>query len=361
MKRNREWTGTPVWGAVAWLGLAQACGASPKNPTAGDSGTTAAADSGQPAPSCAEALGLYANTECETVKEGILAFTPQYPLWSDGVFKERFVYLPPGEPVDTSNPDAWIFPVGTRFWKHFTTEDGRRLETRVIEKTADLRGKAGWTFETWAWNEAGDEVERVTAGRRDVLGTDHDIPAAEDCSECHSGGENQRDANLPQDALLDLALGFGAIQLNHNGSDTTLETLATAGWLSDELSTRDAVVPGDETARKAVGYLHANCGSCHGGGAPSKEMNLVVPVGLSAVEDSPTWQQTVHQPTDPDSRADGIEDMPTTRITPGEPDQSAIVWRMQQRGDDDAQMPPLATDVVHEAGVAAVVAWIEEL
>ncbi len=331
-------------------------------PPAGADTALADGNGGEPpAETCAAALGLYADLGCETLSEGILAFTPAYTLWSDGIAKTRFVFLPPGTQIDTSDPDAWLYPVGTRFWKHFETAEGMRLETRVIEKVADLRGEAGWAFETYAWNEAGDDVERVTRGRRDVLGTDHDIPAEDDCSECHSGGENQRDASLPQDELLELALGFGAIALNHNGSNTTLETLWAAGRLSDEISTVDAVVPGNDTAREALGYLHVNCGSCHGGGAPSKDMNLVVPVGLTAVEDTPTYQQTIDQPTDPDSRADGIEEMPTTRITPGEPDQSAIVWRMQQRGDDDAQMPPLATNVVHEAGVAAVVAWIESL
>lgn len=341
-----------------------ACGTDAGDGKPSDGGDTAQVDEDggePPAETCAAALGLYADLGCETLREGILAFTPKYTLWSDGVAKARFVFLPPGTQIDTSDPDAWVYPVGTRFWKHFETADGARLETRVIEKVADLRGEAGWTFETYAWDEAGDDVERVTMGRRDVLGTAHDIPAEDDCSECHSGGENQRDASLPQDELLDLALGFGAIALNHNGSDTTLEMLSATGWLSHEVATVDAVVPGNDTAREALGYLHVNCGSCHGGGAPSKDMNLVVPVGLTAVEDTPTFQHTIDQPTDPDSRADGIEEMPTTRITPGEPDQSAIVWRMQQRGDDDAQMPPLATDVVHDAGVAAVVTWIESL
>lgn len=348
-------------GAFSAVLMLAACGGDPEGSKAQPSRDTAVEDGSPTEETCAPALELFADMNCEDVREGVLAFSPQYKLWSDGVAKARYVYLPPGEQIDTSDPDTWVFAVGTRFWKHFETADGVRLETRVIEKVADLRGEAGWTFATYAWNDAGDDVERVTTGRRDVLGTTHDIPAEEDCSECHSGGVNQRDAVLPQDELLDLALGFGAIELNHSESDTTLQSLWADGWLSHEVRAVDAVVPGDETARAALGYLHVNCGSCHGGGAPSKDMNLTVPVGVSTVEDTPTYLQTIDQPTDPDSRADGIEEMPTTRITPGEPDQCAIVWRMQQRGDDDAQMPPLATDVVHDAGVAAVGAWIESL
>lgn len=312
-------------------------------------------------PTCASALELYASLDCETLRPGVMSFSPRYTLWSDGISKARNVELPPGTTIDTRDPDVWVYPVGTRFWKHFETADGVRLETRVIEKVADERGVDGWTFETYAWNATGDDVERVTRGRRDVLGTDHDIPEEDACSECHSGGANQHDVSLPQADLLDLALGFGALQLNHTGSDTTLQSLWADGWLSHELDPTAAVVPGDETAREALGYLHVNCGSCHGGAAPRKDMDLVVPVGLARVEDTPTFQQTVGQPTEADSRADGIEEMPEIRITPGDPEASAIIWRMRQRTNDDAPMPPLASEVVHEAGIQAVSAWIEEL
>ena len=312
---------------------------------------------------CAPTLGLYADSDCETLSAGIMPFAPQFPLWSDGTSKHRFIYIPPGQTIDVSDPDAWVFPVGTRFWKHFETADGVRLETRVIAKVLDVRGVEGWTFETYVWNEAGDDVTLVTDGLENVLGTEHDIPAIEDCSECHSGGENQRDAELSQSELLDIALGFGAIQLNHGGSDTTLESLGADGWLSSEIPLSIAVIPGDPVAQAALGYLHGNCGSCHGGASPAKDLTMFISVGAGLVEDTPTFQGNVNVPTDPNERATGIEEMPEIRIVPGDPDNSALVWRMRQRGDaeDDAQMPPLATQYVDEAGVAAVAAWIDSL
>ncbi len=328
--------------------------------TGGGEGSSGS-DSGADVVPCAAVLGLYVDDACGVLSDGVLSFTPQYPLWSDGVAKERYAFIPPGSSIDVGDPNAWVFPVGTRFWKHFATADGRRLETRVLEKTADLKGVSGWTFETYAWNEAGDDVTRVIDGRRDVWGTEHDIPAESDCAECHSGGENDWDATLKQDALLDLALGFGAIQLNHDGSETTLESLAADGWLDGTVTAADAVVPGDATARAALGYLHANCGSCHGGAKPAKRLTMLVPVGASRVEDTPTYQGTVGVPTDPNEQATGIEEMPATRIAPGEPENSALLWRMLQRGGGDAPMPPLATDQVDDAGVQAVSAWIEDL
>ncbi len=57
-----------------------------------------------------------------------LPFTLQYPLWSDGTRKRRWLCLPPDSTIDASRPDAWEFPRGTRVWKEFAHE--RTIETR---------------------------------------------------------------------------------------------------------------------------------------------------------------------------------------------------------------------------------------
>ena len=72
--------------------------------------------------------------------DGVLSYQPAYELWSDGAEKERFVYLPPETQIDTSNPDRWTFPVGTRFYKTFAV-GGKRIETRLIEKVAPEPGE----------------------------------------------------------------------------------------------------------------------------------------------------------------------------------------------------------------------------
>src|SRR5688500_2181323 len=36
-----------------------------------------------------------------------IPFAPQYPLWSDGTSKRRWIYLPPGASIDASKVDAW--------------------------------------------------------------------------------------------------------------------------------------------------------------------------------------------------------------------------------------------------------------
>jgi mono/diheme cytochrome c family protein len=201
----------------------------------------------------------------------------------------------------------------------------------------------------------------VTHGRRDVLGTDHDIPPVEDCAECHSGGDNLWDDPPRQDELLDLPLGVGALQLNRDGSETTLAGLDAEGVLSASIPLEVAVVPGDATAREALGYLHGNCGGCHGGAHPAKGLTMFVGVGTARLEDTPTYQGTVDRPTDLGRHARGLDEMPETRVVPGDPGASALVWRMRQRGRDDAQMPPLGTEQVDAAGVATIEAWIRSL
>ena len=88
------------------------------------------------------------------VSETLREFRPNYPLWTDGALKTRWVYFPPGRTIDTSDPDQWKFPVGTVFFKEFrkSVEKGLysmqeiRVETRVLAKTGDGVGADAWTM-----------------------------------------------------------------------------------------------------------------------------------------------------------------------------------------------------------------------
>jgi len=48
-------------------------------------------------------------------------------------------------------------------------------------------------------------------------------------------------------------------------------------------------------------------------------------------------------------------------IAAGNPDGSEVVRRVSRRDPDWPSMPPLGTEVVDEAGVASLRAWIEDL
>ena len=53
-----------------------------------------------------------------------------------------------GGTIDAKDPEAWRFPIGTRFWKQFSF-GGRKVETRYLEKT----GRDAWVYATYVWSE----------------------------------------------------------------------------------------------------------------------------------------------------------------------------------------------------------------
>ena len=149
-------------------------------------------------------------------------FVPQYPLWSDGQSKRRWLHIPEGAAIDESDPDRWEFPVGTRAWKEFS-RDGHKVETRFIERRAD----GSWRYATYLWNPEGTVATLAPADGVPESG----IPSRADCVACHEG------AAAP-------ILGYSAVQLR-----TKLEP--------------------------AIGYLHGNCGHCHNNDAlPALDMVL---------------------------------------------------------------------------------------
>ena len=309
---------------------------------------------------CVGPPGLYEDDRCAVVAPDLRAYTPSYTLWADGAEKQRLVRLPEGAVIDGADPDNWIFPVGTTLYKTFSL-NGRRLETRVLEKIAPGKGVDAWSMKTYAWNAAQSAVKDVTSDdgcpecavlRNDVLGTDHDIPDGGKCVQCHRGS-------------IDAVNGFGAMQLNHAGPGVTLRGLLDEGRLSTAPTiAADAVFPGDDLTRDSLGYLNANCGHCHrydtvhGPSMCQTEaclsgLLLWTPVGTKSFADAPLNRTAVaHR-----ALYAGFAPATTCRILPGRPDDSVIVRRMQSR-NTAAAMPRIATEIVDAEGVARVRAFI---
>ena len=144
--------------------------------------------------------GLYEAGRPGVVAAANRAFSPQYPLWTDGASKLRWVYLPPGTTIDASDVHAWRYPVGTRFWKEFAF-GGRKVETRLLWKATPEH----WIAASYVWNEEQTDaalareggvpgIVEVAPGRR------HSVPSRADCAACHGT------PHAP--------LGFGALQLS---------------------------------------------------------------------------------------------------------------------------------------------------
>jgi hypothetical protein len=134
----------------------------------------------------------------------------------------------------------------------------------------------------------------------------------------------------------------------------TLSKLITEGVLTVPPA-GDFTIPGPAVAETALGYLHANCGHCHNplsAVAASVSMTLLESTKqLDTLENTTGYSTTVLQQN---------SFLPQFHIIePGLPDQSELFYRISRRGQ--GQMPPIATEIVDDAGVAAVRAFIESL
>ena len=266
-------------------------------------------------------------------------FRPQFELWSDGARKRRFIALPEGGRIDTSDMDNWGFPVGTRLWKEFAV-DGVPVETRLLQKIGP--GHEDWLSQAYLWRADGSDAQAIPGGKTDALGTGHDVPSAGECLACHGGRKS-------------FVLGFSAVQLSYDAEPGLLDLNEL---VAQRLVTRapDApfVVPGDDTARSALGYLHANCAHCHNQDRPSaaasrcynpeNSLDFWLKTGeLGSVAATATYRS---------GRGAAFE--------PGAPDDSRAIELMSQRGFL-RQMPPLGTERVDERGLGAVRDWIAGL
>ena len=360
-------------------GHPQAGAGAEQEPDAGDDAAIAI-DAGEPAPPvpCDGPPGLYVEHSCDQLATGVRHYEPLYELWSDGATKDRFIFLPEGKQIDVANPDRWTFPLGTRLYKTFSVE-GRRIETRVIEKIKDEPGVESWTFLAYRWSDDELSVSAADpAGESNVLGTQHDIPSQTQCKGCHTmttsvpttitdattGAVTTAAVTKNQDAVN----GFGAIQLNHPdaGAGVTLRDLKLRGVFFNStggpgVDVDAAHIPGDAKAQAALGYLHANCAQCHGGASPRAGLNMTAKVGMTTLDDAPTVKTGVCACLGRWTGRSNPDGQPyVRRAVSGHSEISGIVGRMSVRGAGE-QMPPLGTEVVDDVGLAAVSDWIDSL
>lgn len=288
----------------------------------------------------------------------LLAFSPQYPLWSDGTSKRRWISLPAGKRIDASDPDAWEFPAGTRLFKEFAL--GRPIETRVIERRAD----GGWEFGVYVWRADGSDADLAPDQGTSVPvaaapGGRYDVPSRYDCLACHEG------SSVP-------VLGFSALQLSP--ARDPLAPHADPGNPLDlrELVRRDLIVGLPATLleappriaaatpqeRAALGYMHANCGHCHGVADQSVPVDLRL---AQSARDANTSTAALRSMLGAASRFRAPQaPAATTIVVPGRASDGVLPLRMRSR-DPRVQMPPVGTRIPDAEGLALIERWIESL
>ncbi len=294
--------------------------------------------------------GLYSDIGKKTISDDVHPYTPGVQLWSDGADKQRYLYLPKGQTIDTSDMDEWVYPVGTKVWKEFRV-GGARIETRIFSKVSDYE----WAWTTYRWNGDESDAVRLDDGATNVVGS-YEIPNHDACSKCHQGRK-------------DMLLGIEAVSLSlPTAQGVTLDVLANQ-WhaLSQPPANTHANLPEDATkkAASALGFLHMNCGvACHNGnnsaGAHLGDFYMRLPAqdvlaGTAQVKQLDVWTTGANKPV---QSTDYLtqKNAGYQRIIPGNAGKSLIDYVVNLRGK--GQMPPIISHQVDKDAVSAIEDWI---
>jgi uncharacterized repeat protein (TIGR03806 family) len=321
--------------------------------------------------------GLFADTAKLIPEKGLIPYSVNSELWSDGATKERFMAIPGDakiefetvtypQPAPGSVP-GWRFPDGTVMVKTFSLETSpgkkTRLETRLLVSSrvggTEEYGDQVWNGYTYIWNVAQTDAELA-----DIKGVDKEytlktaagnkkqnwhFPSRAECTMCHT-------------VTAKYALGVNTAQMNrdHNYGGVIANQLATfehIGLFDKPLPKppmqlekiadyRDNKADLDSRARA---YLFANCSHCHrkwGGGNAEFQLLTTLPLkDLGLVDVKP--QQGNFDLKDP------------RLLVPGEPDRSMIAHRMTLLGL--GRMPHIASNVVDEPAVKLIHDWIKAM
>jgi hypothetical protein len=295
--------------------------------------------------------GLYSDVRLKRVNAGVRPYAPAVPLWSDGSGKARWVHLPSGEKIDASDPNEWVFPVGTRFFKEFRV-GGRRIETRIYAKVSERR----WSRATYEWNR--DETQALRSFGADledvtIAGTTYHVPNGRECDQCHGG-------------RADRILGFEAISLGLKGASGITLTDLVEQDLLDPPPVRTKLSIGDDgthLAAPALSWLHINCGvSCHNSNqnAEAYSSDMFLKLDVLELDGRPaTAFEPVRLTLDVNAKTKrwGTQ----KRIRAGSPERSLLYNLITSREGTRDQMPPIATKLVPTEHTRIVGQWITNL
>ena len=347
---------------LALLGSMAACGGklastaseAPEGGTASSVDPYAAECAGSTVPpSALKCTGLYSDIVSKVLAPGVWAYAPAVPLWADFATKQRWIFLPPGTKIDATDPNEWMFPVGTKVWKEFS-RDGKRVETRLWQKVQE----GFWVRTTYAWN-ADDSDGMVSAGGDMPWGTDggiYHIPTPDECDQCHRG-------------RTDRLLGFEQVSLGLNGATGLTLSELVAHQLISPVPARTSLTVGDDgtgAAAVPLAWLHINCGTtCHNDNANSTAYGAGMRLRLDPTQldgrssaDFPSRTTTLGVPSTTPAW------LGQARIQPGDPSHSLLVELITNRGTNNPvgnQMPPIATNIVDTTDAQNVIDWIAKM
>jgi uncharacterized repeat protein (TIGR03806 family) len=335
----------------------------------------------KPFPRKLSETGLFESTKDVRPAAGLIPYSVNAPLWSDGARKERFLALPGNSRIEfdaviyphgTNYADrGWRFPDGTILVKTFSLEmekgnpaSSKRLETRLLQHRKmpgndDEYGAQFWFGYTYLWNDEQTDAELLPAEGLNRSYTIRDpaapggtrrqtwrFPSRTECTLCHTMASKY-------------VLGLTTLQMNkdHHYGEVTQNQLAVLerlGVFKEKLPQPPERLPRlvdyqdtrEDLNLRARSYLHANCAHCHrkwGGGNADFDLQASIPLGATKAVNTP-----------PGQGAFGWAD-PRILVL-GDPDRSLVYQRMKMEGL--GRMPHVASSVVDQEALAMLRAWI---
>lgn len=148
--------------------------------------------------------GIFTSVKDHRPEAGLIPYSVNAPLWSDGAEKERFIGLPGNGQIDFTTSRGWNFPDGTVLVKTFALPLAepagarRRIETRLL-----TRQQGKWVGYSYLWNAEQSDAELVEAAGADRVYEVADAaapggrrkqtwhyPSRTECMVCHSRAAN---------------------------------------------------------------------------------------------------------------------------------------------------------------------------
>ena len=320
-------------------------------------------------PATLSGTGAFSDLGNLTAVNGLIPYSVNAPLWSDGAKKQRWIAIPSdGDRNSNSeqvvfNPDApWTFPAGTVAVKHFelpidanNTALTRRLETRFLVAI----GNGDFYGVSYRWRADGSEADLLPDGASEVITITNangstrnqtwDFPGRQDCRSCHNLGAG-------------VFLGVNTWQLNGNLTfpDASSPENQLDRWNAEGLFTADispsssypAAADLDDTSAtlelRMRSYLAANCANCHN---PES--------GLSTFFDVRFATDLANTGLIDGSLLYDLGIAGAAVIAPQDPDRSILYQRMNT--NEVHRMPPIGRNEIHEEAVTTLNQWIMTL
>lgn len=351
--------------------------------------------------------GLFQSVKGHVVMPGLIPYSVNSPLWSDGAEKLRFVALPGADSkIDFSLNKAWGFPDLTVLVKSFALEmeAGNPASKRFIETRFMVKQQGEWVGYSYMWNDDQTDaflVAKEGLDRKYAIQSKDGVkeqvwhyPSRTECMVCHSraaafvlglstpqlnklhdyGGvvDHQlrvfehlgllkemnwsegvratiKEEGKPQGLKNEDVEKQVTVIAAHSGqrNPTTSAMLAVAPHRFERLANPyDANAPIGDRARA---YLHSNCAVCHvdaGGGNSQMELGYLTPLDKMKIINVVPLHDKFSKP-DP------------KLVAPGDPDRSILLHRVSLRGR--GQMPQLATAIIDHEAVKMLREWIEKM